>query len=204
MDINQVIKSSHTAPAQETAAALYGGNSADAAQNPAPNDSLKLSQEGVFLNELSQGNLEWGKTFKTVPPIPHTAQELSTWFNDYKEAVRKNIEELFQQNDIQLQQPVTLQTSDDGGVQVDGNHPQAQEIQQAIDGSALVNNQIQSLSQRSDLFSILGHGNDLRQASNDSERSQAAEALSEHLNNPPPFRLTVNPSSSVEPASNQA
>ena len=135
MDINQVIKSTHTATAQD-AAALYRGNSTNAAQNATPNDSLKLSQEGVFLNDLTQGNLEWGKAFKTVPPIPHTAQELNTWFNDYQEAVRKSVQELFQQSDVQLQQPVTLQTSGDGSVQVDGKHPQAQAIQKVLLTSA--------------------------------------------------------------------
>ena len=107
--------------------------------------------------------------------------------------MRESIQKLFETNDIQLQQPVTLQNGSDGNVRVDGQHPQAQEIQQLVNDNPQVASQLQTLNQRSDLFDVLAHGNNLRQASNDIEQSQAAAALSEHLNNPPPFRLTVHP-----------
>ena len=204
MDINQVIKSSHSPSAgQDAATALYRGNSATTAQDTGSNDSLMLSQEGVFLNDLAQGKLEWGKEFKTVPPVPRTAEELTSWFNDYQEAVRKHIQEIFQLDNIQLAQPITLQAGTDGGVAVNGDHPQAQDVQQAIGAHPAINSMMQSLNQRSELFNVLGHGNDLRQAGNDDERSQAETALSKHLSTPPTFSLTLN-TPAAEPTTTRA
>lgn len=167
-------------------------------------DSVQLSQESTILNSLTQGKLEWGIPIKTVPPIPHTAEELGTWFDKYQQAVRENIQKLFETNNIQLQQPVTLQNSNDGNVQVDGQHPQSQEIQQLVNDNPQVASQLQTLNQRSDLFDALAHGNNLRQSSNDGEYTQAAAALSEHLSNPAPFRLTVSPSSTSTSSDTQS
>lgn len=158
-------------------------------------DSVKLSQEGTILNELSLGKPEWGQEFKTVPPIPHTASELNDWLNEYTDAVRKSIEKLFSQNQVQLQHPVTLQNSAEQGVQVAGQHPQSQRIQSVLDNNPQVADQLQTLNQRADLFQALAHGNDLRLASNESEQKQAADALSAYLQDSSPYRLTVSPGS---------
>ena len=192
MDINQLSNASQAASSKEVANSLYRAKT-DPTSNGGAKDSLNLSPEGTILNDLQLGKLDWGRSFTTVPPIPRTAQELSTWFDDYQKAVRESIQKLFETNDIQLQQPVTLQNGSDGNVRVDGQHPQAQEIQQLVNDNPQVASQLQTLNQRSDLFDVLAHGNNLRQASNDIEQSQAAAALSEHLNNPTPFRLTVPP-----------
>jgi len=193
MDINQLSNASQAASSKEVANSLYRAKT-DPTSNGGAKDSLNLSPEGTILNDLQLGKLDWGRSFTTVPPIPRTAQELSTWFDDYQKSVRESIQKLFETNDIQLQQPVTLQNGSDGNVRVDGQPPpQAQVIQQLVNDNPQVASQMQALNQRSDLFNVLAHGNNLRQASNNSEYSQAAAALSEDLNNPAPFRLTVHP-----------
>jgi len=202
MDINQVTNASQLALSKEGANTVSHAKTDPSANNSAE-DSVKLTPEGTILNGLQLGKLEWGKAFTTLPPIPHTAQELGTWFDDYQKAVRESVQKLFTQNDIQLQQPVTLQNGKDGSVQVDGQHPQAQAIQQVVNNNPQVASQLKSLNQRSELFNVLAHGNNLRQASNDGEHSQAAAALAAHLNNPPPFQLTVNPGSTPPPAEPQ-
>jgi hypothetical protein len=204
MDINQLSSANQATSSKEVANTLYRAKT-DQTSKTSSSDSLNLSPEGAILNDLQLGKLDWGRSFTTVPPIPRTAQELNTWFDEYQQAVRESIQKLFENSDLQLQQSVTLQNGNDGSIQVDGQHPQAQEIQQLVNDNPQVATQLQTLGQRSDLFNVLAHGNDLRLAGNENEQSQAAAALSEHLNNPAPYRLTVEPAATgVVASTNQA
>ncbi|MBD3670305.1 MAG: hypothetical protein HUJ29_05980 [Gammaproteobacteria bacterium] len=190
MDINQIIQSSHSsASLSRDAVSQLSADKSTAADSE--RDSVELSQEGVYLNDLEQGGIEWGKTFKTVPPIPRTFDELATWINQYKTAVQERIQEIFIQEGVQQEEDAQLQLQDDGSITVQGGGQQAGVIEDVANNNPAVQSLLQSANQRNQLFDVLGFGNDLRLASNDGERAQAGAALAQRLSEPVSFQLTL-------------
>ncbi|MDH5359055.1 MAG: hypothetical protein OEX03_00765 [Gammaproteobacteria bacterium] len=190
MDISQVI--------QPTQKAGYNEASTNAAaERPVQSttagtrDNVELSDEAVFLNQLDNGSIEWGRSFTTNPPVPHTLNEIREWVSSYNEGLRSRVEEIFQQRNVQLEQDLEIQLGAEGQAQVDPSHPQAELAQQALAEHPELNSQLGEQQQRQQLANVLEIGGALHTAQSATERQAEEQNLTRQLNHPQVLQLTV-------------
>ena len=202
MDISQVVQSGQQATKAESPKGPTAESSARSAgaQN---SDGVAISDEAVFLNQLDNGSIEWGRSFTTSPPIPRSLSEIREWVSDYSDGLRARVEDIFQQHNVNLEQDLDIQVDDEGLPQIDPAHPQAQEAQQALDGHPEVINQLGEQQQREQLASALEIGGALRSSTDNVTRQVNEQALSQQLSQPQAYQLTV-PADTISSTNDQA
>lgn len=190
MDISQVIQPAQKAGYNEASANVAAERSARPAE-ARTKDDVKLSDEAVFLNQLDNGNIEWGRSFTTNPPVPHTLNEIREWVSSYGEGLRSRVENIFQQRNVNLEQDLAIQVDAQGQVQADPAHPQAEQAQQALDTHPELNTQLGEQQQRQQLANVLEIGGALRSANSSEERQVQEQNLSQQVSTPPILQITV-------------
>lgn len=188
MDISQVAQTTQKTGSTE---AMKNPSVGAALASARTEDQIALSEEAVFLNKLETGNLEWGRSFTTLPPIPRTYNEISEWVSNYSDGLRSRMEDLFKQEDIQLQQDLTVTVDAQGQASIDPEHPQATQAQQALENAPELGQQLQAQQQRQQLAAVLNIGGQLRSADSDAAKFNSEQRLTQQINHPPAFELTI-------------
>lgn len=190
MDISQLIPTGLKTAHNESPAKADADGSAQAAKVRAQDD-LALSDEAVFLNQLDNGSIEWGRSFYTLPPIPHTPSEIRELISSYDESLRSRLEDILRDINVSLEQDLNIQLNADDQAQVDPSHPQAQQVQQALAEHPEMAAQLGEQQQRQRLANVLEIGGALRSADSVEARQAIEQALSRQLNNPQGYQLTI-------------
>jgi len=190
MDISQVIQPTQKAGYNEAPTSTATERPAQSAPSGA-RDNVELSDEAVFLNQLDNGGIEWGRSFTTNPPVPRTLNEIREWVSNYGEGLRSRVEDIFQQSNVRLEQDLDIQLDAEGQAQVDPSHPQAEQAQQALAEHPELTSQLGEQQQRQQLANVLEIGGALRSAETTTERQTEEQNLTQQLNHPPVLQLTV-------------
>lgn len=119
------------------------------------NDSLNLSAISKILNQEPTGQPEWGTSFKTIPPIPHTVAELQDSLDSYITAVRERISQIFDSAGIQLQEDVQIQSNNENGYSISAAEPQLDAVINALGQDPQLGAQLNHLQQRHQLTGLL-------------------------------------------------
>ncbi|MDH5182635.1 MAG: hypothetical protein OEX12_01975 [Gammaproteobacteria bacterium] len=190
MDISQVLQPGQRVTHNESPKDAATSSAAQPT-NARSKDNVALSDEAVFLNQLDNGSIEWGRSFTTTPPIPRTLNEIREWVSSYTDGLRSRVEEIFQQQNVDLEQDLTIQVNGNGQLQVDPSHPQAVRAQQALTEHPELTLQLSEQQQRQQLANVLEIGGALRNADTTEARRGSEQDLSQQISTPQAFQLTV-------------
>ncbi|MBD3609639.1 MAG: hypothetical protein HUJ30_03730 [Gammaproteobacteria bacterium] len=160
-----------------------------------PTDELNISPQAQLLHELEQGGIEWGRSFKTIPPIPRSLTEILESLQQQREAVQAKIEGIFALADPGLEEEITIQSDHTTTTATAASSDGQQRAQAVIDDHPIIQTLLTSIGQQEDLTLALQQGGELNRAGDDpQQRANIEQQISQHFSSRTETTLTIQPS----------